>query len=226
VHPRPPCPPPTPSREDLEITRRLREVGEIVGVRVLDHVVIGHGRYVSFVDDGYWQGRVAVGTPVARRPPHRSGRAELPHPAPASGSDDMTHGGIGVTDPGPSALFGGFPGPMRVSDFPSPYVIGLRPRTSRCGLGCIAPPRRWRDLPVPVQGVSVHAQGLRPRRVRRLLAIAQPPVLPSALPLRRQHPRVIPNFRGSMAGLPGSFRTPSFSSRHQFLARLSPLQCL
>jgi DNA repair protein RadC len=45
---------PTPSREDLEITRRLREVGEIVGVRVLDHVVIGHGRYVSFVDDGYW----------------------------------------------------------------------------------------------------------------------------------------------------------------------------
>lgn len=45
---------PTPSREDLEITRRLREVGELVGVRVLDHVVIGHGRYVSFVDDGYW----------------------------------------------------------------------------------------------------------------------------------------------------------------------------
>ena len=38
----------------LEITRRLREVGELVGVRVLDHVVIGRGRYVSFVDDGYW----------------------------------------------------------------------------------------------------------------------------------------------------------------------------
>lgn len=45
---------PTPSREDLEITRRLRDVGELVGVRVLDHVVIGKGRYVSFVDDGYW----------------------------------------------------------------------------------------------------------------------------------------------------------------------------
>lgn len=45
---------PTPSKEDIEITRRLREVGELVGVRVLDHVVIGHGRYVSFVDDGYW----------------------------------------------------------------------------------------------------------------------------------------------------------------------------
>jgi len=45
---------PTPSKEDIEITRRLREVGELVGVRVLDHVVIGKGRYVSFVDDGYW----------------------------------------------------------------------------------------------------------------------------------------------------------------------------
>jgi DNA repair protein RadC len=44
----------TPSKEDLEITRRLREVGEIIGVRVLDHIVIGKGRYVSFVDDGYW----------------------------------------------------------------------------------------------------------------------------------------------------------------------------
>jgi DNA repair protein RadC len=45
---------PTPSREDIDLTRRLREVGDLVGVRVLDHVVIGRGRYVSFVDDGYW----------------------------------------------------------------------------------------------------------------------------------------------------------------------------
>jgi DNA repair protein RadC len=45
---------PTPSAEDLEITRRLRRVGELVGVKVLDHIVIGKGSYVSFVDDGYW----------------------------------------------------------------------------------------------------------------------------------------------------------------------------
>lgn len=45
---------PTPSQEDLALTRRLREVGELVGVRVLDHIIIGKGRYVSFVDDGYW----------------------------------------------------------------------------------------------------------------------------------------------------------------------------
>jgi DNA repair protein RadC len=45
---------PTPSKEDIEITRRLREAGELMGVRVLDHVIIGKGRFVSFVDDGYW----------------------------------------------------------------------------------------------------------------------------------------------------------------------------
>jgi DNA repair protein RadC len=45
---------PTPSREDLEITRRIREACDILGLRVLDHVIVGQGRYVSFVDDGYW----------------------------------------------------------------------------------------------------------------------------------------------------------------------------
>ncbi len=43
---------PTPSAEDIAITHRLREVGELMGVRILDHVVIGHGRYVSFADEG------------------------------------------------------------------------------------------------------------------------------------------------------------------------------
>jgi len=43
---------PTPSAEDIALTRRLREVGELLGVPVLDHVVIGHERYVSFADEG------------------------------------------------------------------------------------------------------------------------------------------------------------------------------
>jgi DNA repair protein RadC len=46
---------PSPSVEDLHITKRLREIGEVFGVKVLDHLVMGDGRYVSFVDDGYWQ---------------------------------------------------------------------------------------------------------------------------------------------------------------------------
>jgi DNA repair protein RadC len=43
---------PAPSQEDIEITRRLKEVGEVMGIRVLDHVVIGHERYYSFNDRG------------------------------------------------------------------------------------------------------------------------------------------------------------------------------
>ena len=43
---------PAPSQEDIEITRRLKEVGEVMGVRVLDHIVIGHDRYFSFSDRG------------------------------------------------------------------------------------------------------------------------------------------------------------------------------
>ncbi|HEX2259986.1 MAG TPA: DNA repair protein RadC [Candidatus Binatia bacterium] len=43
---------PAPSPEDREITRRLKEVGEVMGVRVLDHVVIGRERYFSFNDRG------------------------------------------------------------------------------------------------------------------------------------------------------------------------------
>jgi DNA repair protein RadC len=45
---------PAPSAEDLAITKRLREVGDVMGVKVLDHVIIGEGRYTSFVEHGYW----------------------------------------------------------------------------------------------------------------------------------------------------------------------------
>lgn len=41
----------TPSREDIEITRRLREAGELLGVRVLDHIIIGDN-YLSFTSQG------------------------------------------------------------------------------------------------------------------------------------------------------------------------------
>lgn len=41
---------PEPSREDVRLTERLVEAGEIMGVRVLDHVIFGDGRYVSLKD--------------------------------------------------------------------------------------------------------------------------------------------------------------------------------
>ncbi len=43
---------PAPSREDREITRRLKEAGEILGIKVLDHIIIGDGAYFSFVESG------------------------------------------------------------------------------------------------------------------------------------------------------------------------------
>lgn len=43
---------PTPSPEDLTITRRLREVGELHGIRLLDHIIFGEERYFSFTDSG------------------------------------------------------------------------------------------------------------------------------------------------------------------------------
>jgi DNA repair protein RadC len=43
---------PTPSPEDEALTARLRAAGDLLGIRVLDHVVIGSGCYVSFVDSG------------------------------------------------------------------------------------------------------------------------------------------------------------------------------
>lgn len=53
---------PTPSREDRLLTARLVAAGEILGIRVLDHLVIGDGHYVSFADQGWL---------------HQSGKADL-----------------------------------------------------------------------------------------------------------------------------------------------------
>ena len=43
---------PTPSGNDKAITKRLNSVAEMLGIRLLDHVIIGDGRYVSFVESG------------------------------------------------------------------------------------------------------------------------------------------------------------------------------
>lgn len=43
---------PTPSMEDINITRRLHEVGKLVGIDLLDHLIIGDGNYVSLKEKG------------------------------------------------------------------------------------------------------------------------------------------------------------------------------
>lgn len=44
---------PTPSQEDINITRRLVEVGRLVGIEVLDHLIIGDGVFSSLKEKGY-----------------------------------------------------------------------------------------------------------------------------------------------------------------------------
>lgn len=43
---------PTPSKEDIEMTRRLTEAGSIMGIEVIDHLVIGQDKYCSFRERG------------------------------------------------------------------------------------------------------------------------------------------------------------------------------
>ncbi len=42
---------PKPSQEDIRITERLIEVGKIIGIEVLDHIVIGDGQYYSLKEE-------------------------------------------------------------------------------------------------------------------------------------------------------------------------------
>ena len=44
---------PAPSPDDMALTRRLVDAGRLLGVEVLDHIVIGEGRYVSFRELGW-----------------------------------------------------------------------------------------------------------------------------------------------------------------------------
>lgn len=43
---------PTPSPQDIALTKRLSEAGELLGIPVLDHIVIARNRYMSFKDMG------------------------------------------------------------------------------------------------------------------------------------------------------------------------------
>lgn len=46
---------PSPSAEDLAFTRRLAEAGEVIGIRLVDHLVLGAvGRWVSLRERGAW----------------------------------------------------------------------------------------------------------------------------------------------------------------------------
>ena len=41
-----------PSKEDINLTIRLKEIGVIFGIRVIDHIIIGDDKYYSFLENG------------------------------------------------------------------------------------------------------------------------------------------------------------------------------
>jgi DNA repair protein RadC len=70
-----------PSTDDQKVTRRLARVGELVGVEILDHIVVGHERWVSLARRGAMSNESAVASSFqldaadtrrpARSQPHR-----------------------------------------------------------------------------------------------------------------------------------------------------------
>ena len=43
---------PTPSNEDILLTRRIKEAGKIIGIELLDHIIIGNNCYISLREEG------------------------------------------------------------------------------------------------------------------------------------------------------------------------------
>ena len=43
---------PTPSQADIEITHRVSKAGDIIGIKLLDHIIIGGTEFYSFADEG------------------------------------------------------------------------------------------------------------------------------------------------------------------------------
>ena len=45
---------PTPSRQDVDVTKRLLKASEILGIRLIDHVIVGNGCFTSMKAEGYF----------------------------------------------------------------------------------------------------------------------------------------------------------------------------
>lgn len=44
---------PTPSREDIQVTKRMVDCGDLLGVQVLDHIIVGRPGFTSLKEKGY-----------------------------------------------------------------------------------------------------------------------------------------------------------------------------
>ena len=41
-----------PSREDDVVTRNLKQIGELMGIKLVDHVIVSEHKYYSFLENG------------------------------------------------------------------------------------------------------------------------------------------------------------------------------
>ncbi|MBI4280168.1 MAG: DNA repair protein RadC [Armatimonadetes bacterium] len=75
---------PEPSRDDVRVTERLRAAGEVVGIEVLDHVILGDGRHASLRERGLGFSPADPGAqgPVREGPPHGQARRRGGGPRP------------------------------------------------------------------------------------------------------------------------------------------------
>lgn len=44
---------PTPSREDINTTKRMKDAGNLIGIKLMDHIIIGDNKYISLGEQGY-----------------------------------------------------------------------------------------------------------------------------------------------------------------------------
>ncbi|MBL1228881.1 DNA repair protein RadC [Enterococcus sp. BWB1-3] len=47
---------PTPSQSDIHFTQRMEECGEMMGIEILDHIIIGHDEYISMREENFLKG--------------------------------------------------------------------------------------------------------------------------------------------------------------------------
>ncbi len=43
---------PSPSTEDIKITKRMKDAGNLIGIKLMDHIIIGDNKYISLAEQG------------------------------------------------------------------------------------------------------------------------------------------------------------------------------
>nr|WP_301280539.1 JAB domain-containing protein [Enterococcus faecalis] len=45
---------PTPSPQDIQFTKRMEECGEMMGIQLLDHIIVGDSGYISLREENFF----------------------------------------------------------------------------------------------------------------------------------------------------------------------------